>query len=123
MLLPVARLTRPADDVDLADLTASKPTGPARWVHDSAGVPLGLEVPFDVDPSPAETEAIVDRLSSGSSVEEQLRGRARAALADNQAFLAVASPTNAQVLAQVRALTRQNQGLIRLALRRFDGSD
>ena len=35
------------------------------------------------------------------------------ALADNATFLAIGTPTNAQVLAQVRALTRQSNQLIR----------
>lgn len=36
------------------------------------------------------------------------------AIATNTTFLAIASPTNAQTLAQVRALSRQNRVLIRL---------
>lgn len=36
------------------------------------------------------------------------------ALANNTTFLAVASPTNAQVTAQVRALTRQTNAIMKL---------
>lgn len=43
--------------------------------------------------------------------------RARAAFTANRSYLAIPTPTNAQVAAQVRALTRQNQGLIRLVAR------
>ena len=43
-----------------------------------------------------------------------LLDRARAALAGNQTFLDLTTPTNAQVVAQVRALTRQTSGLIKL---------
>jgi hypothetical protein len=51
-----------------------------------------------------------------------LRSRADQALAANQAFLA-SSRTNAQSLAQVTALTRQMNGVIRLLLGRLDGTD
>jgi hypothetical protein len=43
-----------------------------------------------------------------------LRARVADALDANRSFLAVESPTNAQTLAQVKALTRQTQALIRL---------
>jgi len=46
----------------------------------------------------------------------KLRDRAQAALERNAEFLALPSPTGAQSIAQVRALTRQTNGLIRLLL-------
>lgn len=45
------------------------------------------------------------------------------ALANNRDFLALASPTNAQTLAQVRALTRQMNALARLAAGKLDTTD
>jgi hypothetical protein len=44
---------------------------------------------------------------------KDLRAAAAGAVADNDAFLALASPSNAQVLAQVRRLTQQNTRIIR----------
>jgi hypothetical protein len=52
-------------------------------------------------------------------VEDKLR----AAIAANLAFLAKASPTAAEVAAQVKLLTREVTGLLRLALGALDSSE
>ncbi len=49
-----------------------------------------------------------------------LQAKAANALAGNAAFVALASPSNAQTLAQVKALTRQMDALIRLTLNQLD---
>lgn len=54
---------------------------------------------------------------------DTLRSQAAQALAANRTYVALASPTNAQVAAQVKALTRQNNGIIRLLLNQLDGTD
>ena len=46
--------------------------------------------------------------------------RAVKALETNKTFLALSSPTNAQLAAQIKALTRQCSGLIRLSLKQLD---
>lgn len=51
---------------------------------------------------------------------EVLRGKAGQALAINTAFLALPTPTNAQVVTQVQRLTRQMNALIRLTLAQLD---
>jgi hypothetical protein len=45
-----------------------------------------------------------------------LRQRAANAIQGNKDFLALTAPTNAQIVAQVKALTRQNNALIPLVL-------
>lgn len=49
-----------------------------------------------------------------------LRDRGIAALDANATFLALAAPTNAQVVAHVQRLTRECSGLIRLELNQLD---
>jgi hypothetical protein len=49
-------------------------------------------------------------------VELDLHTKARQAYTNNRTYLAIATPTNAQVVAQVRALTRQMNALMRLAV-------
>lgn len=55
--------------------------------------------------------------------ETTIRDRARTALTANDKFLALTSPTNAQVAAQVKLLTRECTALIRLAVRALDTID
>jgi hypothetical protein len=49
-----------------------------------------------------------------------LIAKVQAALDTNATFLALASPTNAQTLAQVQRLTRETNALIRFVLNAFD---
>lgn len=48
-----------------------------------------------------------------------LTTRAQTALTNNATYLAIASPTTAQAITQVAALTRQVDGVIRLLLQQF----
>lgn len=57
---------------------------------------------------------------SPDDIARQLIGRAQAALSNNATYLAVGTPTQAQAVAQVAALTRQVDGIIRLLLGAFD---
>ena len=59
-------------------------------------------------------------LDAAEANQATLRERTKQALAANATFLAVGAPTNAQTLAQVRALTRECTALIRLLLGELD---
>ena len=54
---------------------------------------------------------------------DALRDKADQAIASNVAFLALATPTNAQIAAQVSLLTREVTALIRLLLNVTDSTD
>lgn len=54
---------------------------------------------------------------------DAIEQQARQALATNRTYIALASPTAAQTAAEVKALARQNNGLIRLLLGLLDGTD
>jgi hypothetical protein len=49
--------------------------------------------------------------------------QATTAISSNQTYLGIASPTNAQVVAQDRALTQQMNTVIRLVIAKLDGTD
>ena len=51
-----------------------------------------------------------------------LQQKAQNAIANNVTFLGLSSPTNAQAVAQVQALTRQVDALIRVVLGLFDST-
>lgn len=55
--------------------------------------------------------------------EVAIRDAAKTALVNNRAYVAISAPTAAQTAAQVKALTRQMNGVIRLVLNLFDGND
>lgn len=73
----------------------------------------------------AQLQAAVDSapLDNAAANAVSVRQAAAGALDANRSFLAVATPTAAQVAAQVKALTRQNNALIRLVLGQLDGTD
>lgn len=70
----------------------------------------------------AKTQAELDATTSTTS-EAALLAKAATALTTNATFLAIGSPSNAQAVAQVQALTRQVNALIRLARRDFLSTD
>jgi hypothetical protein len=69
----------------------------------------------------SEQVVVVDTTADTNAAS--IRDLAAAALAANRTFIALPTPTNTQVVAQTKALTRQMNALIRLALGRLDGTD
>jgi len=61
-----------------------------------------------------KTETVAWKPGTPGDNKQQLVTKAAAAITANKTFLALASPTNAQVVAQVQRLTRQMDALIRI---------
>jgi len=75
--------------------------------------------------TPAEN-AEADARATAATIttsEAALLAKAATALTTNATFLAIGSPSNAQAVAQVKALTRQVNALIRLARRDLLSTD
>lgn len=70
-------------------------------------------------PKTAQETAAATSDANRATIEAQ----AATAIQANKTFLALASPSNAQIAAQVKALTRQNNGVIRLVLGQLDAAD
>jgi hypothetical protein len=81
-----------------------------RWVDSGSGLALVEDRPLTA----SETTLLTERQNADS-----IDARVRDALASNKTFLALQTPTNAQVVAQVRALTRQVSALIRMKIDDF----
>jgi hypothetical protein len=79
-----------------------------------AGGTLTSSRPYTTEENAAADAAALT--ATATSNDAALREKARTAIQGNKDFLAIASPTNAQTLAQVKALTRQNNALIPLVL-------
>lgn len=81
---------------------------PLRETYDTKGKLLSSET---TPVGPEETTA------------NTIRDNARLALVANRAYTSKATPTAAETTAQVKALSRQNNGLIRLLIGLLDGTD
>lgn len=101
----VVQVARPAD-------TATTTTD--RSITLVAGVPT--ETWTVRNKTQAELDADAQTANSAT-----IRQQANTALDNNRTYLGISSPTTAQAVAQVRALTQQMNGVIRLVLGKLDG--
>ena len=82
-----------------------------KW--DSAGVQTEQRPYTAEENTRADAEAVT---TTADSNREAIKTKALTAITANNNFLAITSPTNAQTLAQVKVLTRENTAIIRLLL-------
>lgn len=98
----------------------ARPADTATTYHQQSyalvgGVPTTVWTPT---PKTAEQQAADTAATNGATIRTQ----AATALDTNATYLAIAAPTNAQIAAQVKALTRQSNGLIRLTIGQLDST-
>ena len=86
-------------------------------------VPLTAEEQAERDAMAVEYEQQRQAEGTRTANRQTIEDAARKALASNRTYLGLSSPTNAQNAAQLKALTRQVNGLIRLALSELDAAD
>ena len=79
-----------------------------------------LQRPYTTDEN-ADADAR-QQAATDDANRTSLQTKATNAIATNNKFLAITSPTNAQAVAQVQALTRQNTAIIRLLLGLLDST-
>lgn len=78
-------------------------------------------ISFDADVTAVQSQ-IIARVLTADANAETIHARAYNAIAANDTFLAITSPTNAQAIAQVQKLTRENTAIIRLLLGLLDST-
>jgi len=117
----------------MSTVTTARPTNLRQLSEELGGAPLSSSATasgttitcHDENVTQAQLQAAidahvaVDESGNRTTIEDQ----ALIALQNNRAFLDIANPTNAQAISQIRALTRQNNGIIRLILNKLEGTD
>lgn len=89
----------------------------------TSATPMTAEEQAERDAA-AQQQAERDQVEAAREANRAtLEQRATQALMTNATFLALASPSNSDVIAQVRALTRECSAVIRLHLRRLESAD
>lgn len=121
-------VTRPLSANDLAtaaDLIRQE-VGGGVGTDRSAPIQIAIVIPdavATVTPNADPSQATIDAtFQTDAANRATLVQRATTALTANDTFLALASPTNAQTLAQVKMLTKECSALIRLAVGALDAT-
>ncbi len=110
MMLVLSPIGRNIDVDTFTDITATPVVSPPQWVDG------GVSVEFAANLTDTELLQVRVRAATRDAAAELLMRQAWAAYQSNATFLALPAPTTAQALAQVAALTRQTQGIIRLLI-------
>lgn len=97
---------RPIDTTTFADITSKVCTSVAFAADD-------LEITFATDLTATEKIQVRVRCATADATAETVLLAAVAAYTANQAYLAIGTPTTAQAVAQVAAVTRQMQFVFR----------
>jgi hypothetical protein len=106
-LVPMAEdgtLARPITETTFNDITP-------KAVESVEVTDSEVKIVFAEELTPDERQAAIRRVVS-TSEQEQLERQAKTAVADINAYLALAAPTNAQVAAEVKLLSRAVKKLI-----------
>lgn len=99
--------------IDFSDITSV----PVAEIHHDEEE--GWSIEFASDLSSWEQRLVYLR-ANASETQQAIQDKIWKAVVANRNFLAVASPTNAQVLAQVKSLTRQIDALIKMTFEVYD---
>lgn len=113
----VAPWLYPGHYVEVEDRPVITVTGPVNGVWTITAPDTVSQADLD-----AAVKLQVDSLSAHSN-HDTLVAKAQNAQTNNATFLALAAPTNAQTLAQVKALTRQVNALIKLQIQDLSSLD
>ncbi len=88
----------------------------------AAPVPLTSDEQSDFDARVAAAPGVATALAAVMANQATLQQRAQGALADNVAYLGLATPNSGQVAAQVARLTKECSAIIRLLLNQLDST-
>ncbi len=112
---------RPVGGQGIADVNAPLTANSTRFTWDDYNA-YCLAHKAEWDAADAVIQAAADAAAAAAAATAKdvanpnyatLRDQAQAAIASNDTFLAIVSPTNAQTLAQVKLLTQENTKIIR----------
>jgi hypothetical protein len=115
--IPAAPAGNMAQQASNGTQPSDPPAGFTTW--DTNGTVL---VQRTLTAQEATALAAQDAAATASANEALLRSRAQQAITNNTTYLGITTPSNAQVVAQVAALTRQNNAIIRLVIGQLDAT-